>query len=880
MVCVARAAAFALLWMSGYALAAGDGAGQAHPDREVLPGRVFPIHYDLLVSPDAEALTFRGKVTITLEVRGTTPALVLNAVGLTFDRATLDGRGAASIAMDEKLGRATLEFGAPPPLGRHVLAIDYHGKIDRSTLGFFAMDYTSDAGPRRTLATNLEPAEARKLLPCWDEPARKATFTVSLDAPKDRMAISNMPIARIEPLSETLQRVRFAQTPKMSTYLLFLGVGDFERIARTVDGVDVGVVVKRGDTAKARYALDQASALLHYYNDYFGVAFPLPKLDLIAAPGQISGGSMENWGAIFYSQNHVLFDPAASTEADRQEVFLVISHEMAHQWFGDLVTMSWWDDLWLNEGFARWMQTFAADDLHPEWQTGLRAASILEAGKQADSVPSTHPVVQRVYTAEQAAASFDQITYAKGAAIVTMINAYVGRNQFRDGVRRYMRAHAYGNTADRDLWTIMQRAVGKPILAIERDFTRQEGLPLVRVVPAAGGVHLSQSRFAADPSTIAALPPQQWRLPLAVRPIGGATFAVLLQGESSLSQGPPLLVNAGQLGYVRVLYEEDAFSPLSRELGALEPVDQLGLFNDEFAFGIAGYSPPGNVLGLAAALPDGANPIVWQRVIRLLDWLDSRYADSPERLAFRRFALGVLAPLARRLQPAAPPGESANLAILRSALMEAQGKFGDEAVIALARRNLESGAGTPAEQRTALSIAAAAADAGTFDALLARAQNTADPLEKQHILQALCGVADPSLARRMLDVALGGQVPAGTAPGLIVILARRHPDMVWSVIAPRLDDPALPFDKATRWSLAREIAALCADPQRIGDLEAYEEHSVPVEVRKPFLEAVASIRQNQRLRARVLPEIDLWIKGRQAPQAASQPRCRASRRCV
>ena len=179
-----------------------------------------------------------------------------------------------------------------------------------------------------------------------------------------------MPVADITPLSATLQRVRFAETPKMSTYLLFVGVGDFERIHAAVDGVDVGVVVKRGDTANAAYALEQAVKLLHYYDEYFGVRFPLPKLDLIAAPGEIEGGSMENWGAIFYSQHHVLFDPAKSTEADRQLVFLVVAHEMAHQWFGDLVTMAWWDNLWLNEGFARWMQTFVADDLHPDWETG------------------------------------------------------------------------------------------------------------------------------------------------------------------------------------------------------------------------------------------------------------------------------------------------------------------------------------------------------------------------------------------------------------------------------------------------------------------------------------------------------------------------------
>lgn len=844
-----------------YAFAAAAGAAPSGPaGREVLPDTVIPVHYDLLVSPDAEALTFRGTVKIAVAVRTATPRVVLNAVGLEFDHARVDGGDEAAVSTDPTLGRATLEWRAPVAPGRHTLVIDYHGKIGRTTLGFFAMDYSTPEGPRRTLATNFEPAEARKLLPCWDEPGRKAAFTVSVDAPKDRMALSNMPVAEVSSLSETMQRVRFAESPKMSSYLLFLAIGDFERIHRTVDGVDVGVVVKRGDTGKATYALDEAGKLLHYYNDYFGVAFPLPKLDLIAAPGQLYGGSMENWGAIYYSHDHLLFDPATSTEDDRRRVFLVVSHEMAHQWFGDLVTMSWWDDIWLNEGFARWMQTYSADDLHPDWETGLRAASIFERGKAADSVPSTHTVVQEVRTVAQALESFDDITYAKGAAIITMINAYVGRDPFRDGVRRYMRAHAFGNTADSDLWTIMQEAVGKPIDTIERDFTRQEGVPLVRVTGTPEGVHLAQTRFADDPSTIAALPPQRWRLPLAVGPIDGARHEILLDGTADLPPAPMILVNAGQQAYARVLYDDGLFDGFAVQLGKLAPVDQMGLLDDAWALGIAGYAPASRLLRLARALPADANPIVWQRIVERLDELDKRYADGPERTAFQRFALDLLRPLAARLGPAGAEGEPSNVVILRGALDRARGAFGDAAVIALARSRFEKGDGTPQERRTALAIAVSRADRKTFEDLLERARKTTDPLEKQRLFQALAGVSDPALARRMVDIALSDQVPAGSGMEILEILAREHPDMVWEIVAPRLDDPSLPFDASERWSLAGSIAGASADPRRIADLEAYEARSVPAEVRKPLLAAVASIRRNERFRSKILPEMDDWIR--------------------
>jgi aminopeptidase N len=842
------------------AVAAAAPAATQHPRRQVLPDNAVPLHYELSLVPDAEALTFSGSVAITIEVVAARPTITLNASGLTLDHAAIDGGPDAKVSLDPALGRVTLTFGRTIATGRHVLNIEYHGPIARTTLGFFAMDYAGPDGPRRTLATNFEPAYARALLPCWDEPARKATFTVSVDAPTNRVAVSNMPIAQVTSLSPALQRVRFQQTPKMSTYLLFLAIGDFERVRTNVDGVEVGVVVKHGDTGKAAYALDQAAKLLHYYGDYFAFAYPLPKLDLIAAPGDIDGDSMENWGAILYSQKSLLVDPGNSTAQDRQTVFGVVAHEMAHQWFGDLVTMAWWDDLWLNEGFARWMEINAPKDLHPDWETRLRAAATFEKGKQADSVPSTHPVVQEVDTAEQADQAFDEITYDKGAAIITMINGYVGRDRFREGVRRYMRAHAYGNTVDSDLWSLIQQAAGLPILGIAQDFTRQEGLPLVSVSRSASGMRLVQSRFAYDPATLAGLAPQRWRLPLAAGPIEGGKPYVLVQGTAQIAQRPPLLVNAGQLGYARVRYEGDAFTAVAPHLAELHPADQLGLLNDAWALALAGDAPASDVLDLAARLPVEANPIVWERVIDLLGELDRHHHDGPERTAYRRFALGLLAPLATRTSGGGT-GEASNVEILRSQLRETQARLGDAAVIASARAQLGSATEAAAERRTALDIVVAQADAATFDALLARARQTPDPLAKARLYQALAGVGDPALAQRMIDVALSDQVPAGSSEDLLLAIAQWHPDLTWKALAPRLDDPQLPLDKTQSWRVAAAVAAGSSDPQRIADLEAYEARSVPPESRKPFLAAVAAIRRNQRIVAQVLPEVDRWIAG-------------------
>ncbi|HEY3639114.1 MAG TPA: M1 family metallopeptidase [Rhizomicrobium sp.] len=826
---------------------------------ETLPDSVIPLHYDLSVAPDMSALTWQGKVVIAIDVKRPTNDVVMNAVALQFDQVSLDGVRSATTSFDSKLGRATLHFEAPIAPGQHMLSIAYHGTIGRETLGFFAMDYQSQWGPRRTLGTNFEPAYARKFLPCWDEPGRKATFTVTADVPNDRMAVSNMPIVKTELMSATTKRVHFATTPKMSTYLLFLGIGDFERIHREVDGVEVGVVVKRGDTAKGAYALDEASKLLHYYDDYFGTHYPLPKLDLVAAPGEIDGSSMENWGAIFYSQDDLLFDPAKSTESDRQGVFLVVSHEMAHQWFGDLVTMKWWDNLWLNEGFARWMQTYAADALHPEWKTGLQAQSIFEKGKQADTEPSTHPIVQEITTADQAEQAFDSITYNKGAAVITMLNAYIGADTFREGVRRYMKAHAFGNTVDTDLWSIMQGVAGKPILAIEHDFTRQAGLPLICVSMPPAGLHLEENRLYADPRGGLNDAAQEWKIPLSIAVPGGAKKQILLSDVVNLPLHPPVLVNAGQVAYARVLYPQSAVLALLPAVPSLAPVDQLGLINDQLALGFSGNTAPNNVFSIAQKLPADADPIVWRRMTKIVMTYDQHYADGAPRTAYRTFARNLLSPALAQIGMDPRAGDTADVTLLRDALIETLGHLGDEAVIAHERQLMTAGTGSAEQQNTALGVVAEQADEAEFDKLLDQARKTEDPLDKGRFYDALGGVADPALARRMITIALSNEVPAGSNEDILDSLAEFHPDLVWTEAVPHLADPAAGISKGEQWRTTAAIARLLSDPARIADVQAYIDRNVPEGARRPLMGAIAAIHRNQRISMRILPLLDFWI---------------------
>ena len=382
------------------------------------------------------------------------------------------------------------------------------------------------------------------------------------------------------------------------------------------------------------------------------------------------------------------------------------------------------------------------------------------------------------------------------------------------------------------------------------------------------GVRLVQSRFADDASTLAKVPPQRWSLPLAVGPVSGAARYLLLQGTGDVALPPPLLVNKGQTSYARIHYAGETLNELAAHMAALEPADQLGLLNDARALGFALEAPPHDLLTLAAGVSGAANPIVWDRLLEVLAELDRHYDDLPMQLAFRRFVIDLLAPLVTRLGSDEAPAEPANVAILRAHLEETLGRFGDAATLAKARERLVHGDGTsPTQHRTALSIVAAQAEPQGFDGLLALARQTKDPLEKQQWYRALAGVLDPTLARRMIDIALSEEVPAGSGPGLIGRLARWHPDLVWDALSPRLEDPQLPWSKTIRWSIVREVAAQSARSQRIADLEAYEARAVPPEARAPFLESVASIRQNQRITSSVLPELTAGSQRNRPPRA-------------
>ena len=459
---ISTVAALLLASSAGIALAQAPSSGPLPQSvTSNLPRNARPLHYRIDVRPNAEKMTFAGTASITLEVYQTTDTLKLNANDLTIASARLvpaNGKGAGVALTAELDAKAEqVSFQAPRAIqpGTYRLDVVYTGRINTQANGLFALDYPDKRTSKtvRGLFTQFEAPDGRRFAPEFDEPAYKATFELSAVVPVNQMALSNTPIVRSEPAGAGFKRVHFAQTPKMSSYLLFFATGDFERISRkAANGVEVGVVAPSGTGEQGRFALDSLAALLPYYDDYFGQKFPLPKLDNVAGPGQSQFfGAMENWGAIFTFNRALLVDPAITSAARKQQIYETQAHETAHQWFGDLVTMAWWDDIWLNEGFASWMATKATDHFHPEWFPLLGRVGGRESAMALDSFKTTHPIVQHIRTVEEVNQAFDTITYDKGEAVISMLEAFAGEDVWRQGIRSYIAAHKFGNAKTEEL---------------------------------------------------------------------------------------------------------------------------------------------------------------------------------------------------------------------------------------------------------------------------------------------------------------------------------------------------------------------------------------------------------------------------------------------
>ena len=759
----------------------------------VLPSAVRPARYGISLEPDLDKFTFKGEETVTVDLNESVSEIVLNAIELQVHSAALNGNGASlsarNIRLDASRETVTLDFGETVAPGRYDLALTFTGTLNDKLHGFYRSQYAGpDGEPRYMAATQFEATDARRAFPCWDEPECKATFQVTLAIPTGLKAISNTPIEAESQPRPGVTELRFAETPVMSTYLLAFIVGDLTAIQGRYQGpggpTQVAVWTTPGKEEQGRFALDTSVSLLTFFNDYFGIPYPLEKLDHIALP-DFAAGAMENWGAITYREIALLVDEANSSAGTRQRVAEVVAHEMAHMWFGDLVTMQWWDDLWLNESFASWMGTKAVDWLFPEWEMWTQFVNMdTTRALSLDGLKNSHPIEQEVDNPAEVSQLFDAISYSKGASIIRMLEQFLGAETFRQGLREYIAANQYGNARTQDLWSALESASGQPVTSIMDTWTKQMGYPVLQVqasgAPGGQQLTISQERFVydrllEDRGPAPELLPEIWQVPVRVSHGGDEPATIVMDGrQASLTLEAPaengdgqwFKINPEQTGFFRVNYRPEDWDRLipaikSQELSA---ADRLGIQNDAYSLSKSGHLPITRFLSLAQAYANETDASVWGDLSSNLRDLEVLLTGGPVFQRYQAFACSVFKPRRRPSRLGSPergraPGRpAAQHSPEPGGQLRRPGHF-DPGRRALRAASLKDhNAVRPDLRGVVFSLAAQAGDRAVYDQLWELEKEADLQEEKMRLLMALARFEDQGLLTETLERSLTADV--------------------------------------------------------------------------------------------------------------------------
>ncbi|KAF9947569.1 hypothetical protein BGZ70_002613 [Mortierella alpina] len=627
------------------------------PERVVLPKNVTPVHYDLKLTPNLETFVFSGEVAISVNVHEPTSVIKLNAKKLAIHRASITVGGEThKAAVDTSSDQiATFTFAQSVPKGSAVLEIDFDGELNDRMNGFYRSQYRDSDGNTKYMAvTQFEACDARQAFPCWDEPEAKATFSIALVVPSHLTALSNMPIKEMTAVEPEVVTVYFDKTPIMSTYLVAFAVGDFEYIETSTTELETPVVCRvytlPGLVEQGRFALEITPKILEYFSRIFGTAYPLPKLDHIAVP-DFDAGAMENWGLITYRTVALLYDEKTSAASDKEQVAYTVAHEIAHQWFGNLVTMEWWEHLWLNEGFATWVGTLAVDHVFPEWDTWSNfVINEYQQGLSLDSLRSSHPIEVPVADPHEIHQIFDAISYSKGAAVIRMLSNWLTVDVFLAGIRRYLKKHEYKNATTDDLWNALTEESGIDVREFMNTWTRVIGIPILNVTESEGLVTVEQHRFL---STNDATPEEDqtiWWVPLGVvpKPASIADPNQTMKTRQMAFEVPTqkdgegfYLINKNFTGVFRTNYSASAIRQLGLALEAGHPelgvAERAGLLADQASLATSGHSGVDRVFDLIQYYKNEKSFVRLRGVILSCAGLSGHEATVKQSL--RRFAL-------------------------------------------------------------------------------------------------------------------------------------------------------------------------------------------------------------------------------------------------
>ncbi|HEY4904624.1 MAG TPA: M1 family metallopeptidase [Candidatus Sulfotelmatobacter sp.] len=839
-----------------------------------LPETATPENYKLTFTPDLEKATFEGEETIAIKVLKATSEITLNAADIDFHDVSITSGGAtqkAKVTPEKDKEMVVLSVDKPLAAGPASIHITYSGILNSEMRGFYL---GKDDQGRKYAATQFEATDARRAYPSFDEPDYKATFDITAVADKDMVAISNSKETSDTPNGDK-HTVRFAPTPRMSSYLAALVIGKFEYIEGSADGIPIRVWGTPGKKEMGKFALESAEHILSYYDKYFGIKYPYGKLDLIGLP-DFSAGAMENTGCITFREVILLIDEQHGSVGLKKTIASVIAHEMAHQWFGDLVTMKWWDDIWLNEGFATWMSSKPVEAWKPEWHFELDDVSDASGTMNVDSLANTRPIHQAAETPAQIQELFDGIAYGKAAAVLHMLEAYLGEDTFRAGVNAYLKQHQYGNATADDFWDAQAKTSKKPVDQIMPTFVKQAGVPIINLKSQCAGnstsVTLDQQRYFSDRTKFEAPNDQLWQIPICLKGSGeGSKKCELLTKKEQTFTIPGCstwaLGNAGATGYYRVGYQPDAVRALAADAeNKLTPGERIALQSDVWASVRIGREPVGDYLALAQGLQADRTRAVLNDLIARLDYIGTYLVNDSDRDTYRAWLRGYLAPFKNEMGWETKPGDSDEMKEMRSGLLNALGNDArDPEALAAARQIADKALDDPASvdrqlAGSAFRVAALNGDAAFYDRLAAGLKNPKSPEEYYMRLFTLAEFSDSKLLQRTLDYAISPDVRSQDALGLITsVLGNPAGEKVaWDFIQSHWDavqKAGGPFASA---QVVGATSVFCSSNMRDQVTDFFAAHKVEA-AERTYKQSIERINNCVDLKTQQEPQLASWL---------------------
>ncbi len=848
-----------------------------------LPTNISPTHYALWFAPDLQNATFRGRETIDIDVQSPTAAITLNAAEIQFGQVTITAGGrmqTARVTLDDRNEMATLTVPQALPKGAASIQITYTGILNDKLRGF----YLSKANGRRYAVTQMEATDARRAFPSWDEPAYKATFDVSLMIDSGDTAISNGAQRSDTPgPDQGKHTLVFARTPKMSAYLVAMLVGDFVCRSGSADAIEVRVCSTPDKLPLTGFALEAAQQEVKFYNEWTGIKYQFGKLDIIGVP-DFAAGAMENAGAITFREEYLFADPERASLGTRKTVASIISHEIAHQWFGDLVTMKWWDDIWLNEGFATWMANKPLAAWHPEWQVDLDEVEETQVAVSTDALRTTRPIRTKVETPDEINEVFDGIAYQKTASVLRTIENYVGPELFRKGVASYLRKYSFANAAGEDFWTEVARVTGKPVDRIMKPYIEQSGVPVVKIDAKCQGnstdISLHQERFVgmsgpsislgASAASLAAS--SLWAIPVCFKTPGTTTQQCELlerrdQKATLSSCSANAFANANGRGYYFSEYSPETVRAIARTArGSLVPSERLSLLGDQWWMVRAGRHDIGVYLDIASSLAGDDVPSVIEQIGHSLAYTHEDVVQGADTARFEEWIRRRFAPELTALGLPGNASDPDDRQSRRATLLLLVGVTGNSMEVQqrareLALRYIDDRMSVPGTLASiVLNVAAYGGDPMLYDRYMAQLPNlSGKPEEYYRFFNALTSFRDPALVQRTLQFAISADVRTQDTSTLIGGLIGQP----WS------RDAAWAFVKENWDTLTKSLGVFQGIPRIAGSVGAFCSREKEAEVEQFFKEHPVPAAERTLRQAYERIDNCVAVKERQAPAASA-----------